>query len=61
MGLEQHLWAVLVAALGCVGLSVDGFLVMLWCQEIRDCYLKPKCQELLDCFQQKVKEKEERQ
>ena len=40
-GLEERLWAVLVAALSYAGLSVDDFLVMLWCQEMRDWYLKP--------------------
>lgn len=59
MGLEEHLWAVLLAALCYVGLSIDDFLVMLWCREMHDWYLKPKCQELLDCFMQRAKEKEE--
>lgn len=51
----------LVTLLCSVGLSTDGFLVMLWCREVCDWYLEPKCQELLDCFCQRVKEKEERQ
>lgn len=56
-----YLWVELAAALCAVGLVIDDFLALLWCQEMHVEYLNPKCQELLGCFCQRVEEKEDRQ
>lgn len=36
VGLEECLWAVLVAVLCYTSLSIGDFLVMVWCQEMCD-------------------------
>lgn len=56
-----YLWVELAAVLCAIGLGIDDFLAMLWCQEMHEGYRNPKCRELLGCFCQRVEEKEDRQ
>lgn len=56
-----YLWVELAAVLCAIGLGIDDFLAMLWCQEMHAGYRNPKCRELLGCFCQRVEEKEDRQ